>query len=186
MGPYASTAVSVALGSGTTTVLQFLILQGSMVHHVTAVVEVRKLIVIQAAIRHFMEWNRTVLGKPSIVWHRMKLHKIQSAVRHSFCHRRYLKVKKGIIKLQALYRMENIVLFARHDKDIRALVLRVLELRVERLDQQYATIKDNNLHLLSRLFEAIKAYVQSQTSERVERYQHHLMILNQKIELYKD
>jgi hypothetical protein len=157
-----------------------------MVHHATAVVEVRKLIVIQAAIRHFMEWNRTVLGKPSIVWHRMKLHKIQSAVRHSFCHRRYLKVKKGIIKLQALYRMENIVLFARHDKDIRALVLRVLELRVERLDQQYATIKDNNLHLLSRLFEAIKAYVQSQTSERVERYQHHLMILNQKIELYRD
>jgi hypothetical protein len=64
--------------------LQFLILQGSMVHHVTAVVEVRKLIVIQAAIRHFMEWNRTVLGKPSIVWYRKKLHKVQSAIWHSF------------------------------------------------------------------------------------------------------
>jgi predicted house-cleaning noncanonical NTP pyrophosphatase (MazG superfamily) len=166
--------------------LQFSILQGSMVHHVTAVVEVRKLIVIQAAIRHLMEWNQTVLGKPSIVWHRKKLHKIQSAVRHSFCHHRYLKGKKGIIKLQALYRMENIVLFARHDKEIRALVLRVLESRVERLDQHYTTIKDYNLRLLSRLFEAIKAYVQSQTSEWVERYQHHLMILNQKIELYKD
>jgi hypothetical protein len=49
-------------------------LQGSMVHHVTAVIEVRKLIVIEAAIRHFMERNRTVLGKPSIVWHRKKLH----------------------------------------------------------------------------------------------------------------
>jgi hypothetical protein len=107
--------------------LQFSILQGSMVHHVTIVVEVRKLIIIQAAICHFMEQNQIVLGKPSIVWHRKKLHKIQSTVQDSFCHRHYLKGKKGIIQLQALYRMENIVLFAGHDKETRALVLRVLE-----------------------------------------------------------
>ena len=55
--------------------LQFLMLQGSMVHHVTAVVEVRKLIVIQAAIRHFMEWNRTVLGKPSILNQKIELYR---------------------------------------------------------------------------------------------------------------
>jgi hypothetical protein len=61
-----------------------------------------------------------------------------------FFHRRYLKGKKGIIKLQALYWMENIVLFTCHDKEIRALVLRVLESRVEHLDQHYATIKDYN------------------------------------------
>ena len=85
-----------------------------------------------------------------------------------FFHRRYLKGKKGIIKLQALYWMENIVLFTCHDKEIRALVLRVLESRVEHLDQHYATIKDYNLRLLSRLFEAIKAYVQSQTLEWVD------------------
>jgi hypothetical protein len=46
----------------------------------------------------------------------------------------FLKGKKGIIKLQAVYWMENVIFFTRNEKDIRELVVKVLEARVKGLD----------------------------------------------------
>jgi hypothetical protein len=50
------------------------------------------------------------------------------------CFFSFSKGKKGIIKLQAVYWMENVIFFTRNEKEIRELVVKVLEARVKGLD----------------------------------------------------
>jgi hypothetical protein len=69
---------------------------------------------------------------------------------------------------------------------IRELVVKVLEARVKCVDSCCTARKEYNLNLLYRFFQAIKTLIQSQTSERVEHYQHQLILLNQKIDIYRD
>jgi hypothetical protein len=47
----------------------------------------------------------------------------------------FLKGKKGMIKLQAVYWMENVVFFTCNEKEIREIVVKMLEARVKCLDQ---------------------------------------------------
>jgi hypothetical protein len=70
-----------------------------------------------------------------------------------------------MIKLQAVYWMENVVFFTCNEKEIRALVVKVLEARVEHLDRRCTAKKEYNLNLLFRFFQAIKACIQSQMSQ---------------------
>jgi hypothetical protein len=58
-----------------------------------------------------------------------------ASLSYSSCHCHYINGKKGIIKLQALYQMQNLVFFTCNDKEMRALVLKVLEVRVPPLQQ---------------------------------------------------
>ncbi len=91
-----------------------------------------------------------------------------------------------MIKFQAVYRMANVIFFTRNEKEIRELVVKVLEARIKHVDSCCTARKEYNLNLLYRFFQAIKTLIQSQSSEQVEHYQHHLILLNQKIDLYRD
>jgi uncharacterized protein YceH (UPF0502 family) len=91
-----------------------------------------------------------------------------------------------MIKFQAVYQMANVLFFTCNQKEIRELVVKVLEARVKRVDSCCTARKGYNLNLLYRFFQAIKTLIQSQTSERVEYYQHQLILLNQKIDMYRD
>jgi len=63
----------------------------------------------------------------------------------------------------------------------------MLEARVKRLDSCCTARKEYNLNLLFRFFQAIKTLIiQSQTLEHVEHYQHQLILLNKKIDMYRD
>jgi hypothetical protein len=124
--------------------------------------------------------------KERVAFYQKKLHKMQSAVRCFSYHHRFLKGKKGMIKFQAVYRMANVLFFTRNQKEIRELVVKVLEARVKRVDSCSTARKEYNLNLLYRFFQAIKTLIQSQTSERVEYYRHQLILLNQKIDMYRD
>jgi hypothetical protein len=143
--------------------------------------ERKNVIFIQSAIRQFFKCNQRA-RKERVAFYQKKLYKVQSAVRCFSCHHRFLKGKKGMIKFQAVY----VLFFTRNQKEIRELVVKVLEARVKHVDSCCTARKEYNLNLLYRFFQAIKTLIQSQTSERVEHYQHQLILLNQKIDMYRD
>jgi hypothetical protein len=91
-----------------------------------------------------------------------------------------------MIKFQAVYQMANVLFFTHNQKEIRELVVKVLEARVKHVHSCCTPRKEYNLNLLYRFFQAIKTLIQSQTSERVEHYQHQLILLNQKNDMYRD
>ena len=66
-----------------------------------------------------------------------------------------LKGKKGMVKLQAVYWMENVIFFTRNEKEIRELVVKVLEARVKCLDSCCTARKEYNLNILFRFFQAV-------------------------------
>jgi hypothetical protein len=67
----------------------------------------------------------------------------------------FLKGKKGMVKLQAVYWMENVIFITRNEKEIRELVVKVLEARVKCLDSCCTVRKEYNLNLLFRFFQAV-------------------------------
>jgi hypothetical protein len=86
--------------------------------------------------------------KERVAFYQKKLHKMQSAVRCFSYHHRFLKGKKGMIKFQAVYWMANVLFFTRNQKEIRELVVKVLEARVKHVDSCSTARKEYNLNLL--------------------------------------
>jgi hypothetical protein len=75
------------------------------------------------------------------------LYKMQSAVHCFSYHHCFLKGKKGMIKFQAVYWMANVLFFTRNQKEIRELVVKVLEARVKHVDSCCTARKEYNLNL---------------------------------------
>jgi hypothetical protein len=153
--------------------------------YIMVALERKNVIFIQAAICQFFKRNRRV-RKERVAFYQKKLHKMQSAVHCFSCHHRFLKGEKGMIKFQAVYQMANVLFFTHNQKEIRELVVKVLEARVKHVHSCCTARKEYNLNLLYRFFQAIKTLIQSQTSERVEHYQHQLILLSQKNDMYRD
>jgi len=65
---------------------------------------------------------------------------------------------KGMIKFQAVYQMANVLFFTHNQKEVRELVVKVLEARVKHVDSCCTARKEYNLNLLYRFFQAKKNF----------------------------
>jgi hypothetical protein len=57
--------------------------------------------------------------KKKVALLRKKLHKMQSAVWCSSCHHHFVRGKKGMIKLQAVYTSESLIFIIRNNEELK-------------------------------------------------------------------
>ncbi len=77
----------------------------------------------------------------------------------------FARMKDGMTKLQALYRMENLVFVVHQDKELMKTVLKVYGAQIERFQECCKKDEEYNLDLLSRLYEAVKNHFLLQQSD---------------------
>jgi len=108
---------------------------------------------------------------------------MQSAEWSSSCRHHFLRAKKGMVKLQAVYRRENLTFTIHNNQELKENVLHLFGLQVERLQQHCAADEEYNLKLLSEFYEAVLEFYQLQTLEQLH---HQLFLINRKLISNKD
>ncbi len=141
-----------------------------------------KLIVIQSFFRCVLACSRRTF-KEQVDYYRIRIHKLQSAVRRRSCHRNFVIVKKGVKRLQAVCRREMLPFIVRNDKELKGKLLDVFVAIKRRMHCRCDASEAYNLALLSQFYEAVKKYYELRTSQRLH---HQLFLINRKLNSYKE
>ena len=91
-----------------------------------------------------------------MAYYRIRIHKLQSAVRCRSCHRNFVIVKKGVKRLQAVCRREMLPFIVHNDEELKGKLLDVFVAQEQRMQRRCVSSEAYNLALLSRLYEEVK------------------------------